>query len=195
MRLWGSKAGQKIDWIAVERALSPAITALVDDAVTSAIAVSLARGLVFDPDEVAQIIADLTPDYIAAWKAQVISTSKDRIDAAVAAYTDGGINLDELMARVDSVFDPSRADAFAITETTNIYQLVSEVINDASGVEKVRYLSVRDSFVCPECQVLDNQIFTVDEMDEDNTPPIHPNCRCFTAAEVPEAQSAEPVAA
>ena len=184
-----------LPWAAMEEALGAALAHTIASATDGAIAAALARGLDFDMDMVAEAIAEMIPGYTDAWLAEVIQTTQDRTAAAVARYTAGEIGIDELMASIDTLFDPARANLMATTETTRLFAVVNDVINSQAGVEKVRWLTVRDPWVCPECAPFDNQIFTVDELEELDGPPLHPNCRCFTAAEVPEAVSREPVAA
>lgn len=183
-----------LPWAAMEEALGAALARTVASATDGAIAAALARGLDFDMDLVAEAIAEMLPGYTDAWLAEVIQTTQDRTAAAVARYTAGEIGIDELMASIDTLFDPARASLMAVTETTRLYDVIGQVINETAGVEKVRYLTVRDPWVCPICSPMDNEVFDIDDAPH---PPLdtHPNCRCFLAPEVPEAQSREPVAA
>ena len=46
-----------------------------------------------------------------------------------------------------------------------------------------RYIFLAEPTACPHCRKLDDQDFAVkDAMPGENAPPLHPNCRCSTAA-------------
>lgn len=185
-------SAERLPWDVLRRAIGPALEATVADATAGAIAAALARGLEFDPEVIAEAVAELLPGYAAEWEAAVIRTSQDRVSAAVARYTAGDISLEALMESVDTVFDPARAELFAVNETTHLYDIVNQIIDEQAGVEKVRWLTVRDFAVCEECSPLDNQVFDLDDAPHpiDDT---HYGCRCFLAAEVPEASSRDSV--
>lgn len=185
---------EALPWSEMLSALRPALMSLVEDATAAAIATALTRGLDFDIDSVTDAIAELVPGYVNDWEREIVASTTERVTAMVRAYEIGEFDLDELMARVDKLFDPERAELIAVTETTRIFDVVNQIVNAEAGVEKVRWLTVRDFAVCDICAPLDNQVF-----DADDAPvPIedtHVGCRCFTAAEVPEATSREPIAA
>lgn len=180
-----------LPWDEFEAALAVTLEATVADATAGAIAAALARGLQFDEEAVAAAIAEMLPGYTDAWLTEVVTTTRDRVSAAVARYTAGETTLDELMQSVDDLFDVDRARMIATTETTRLYDVIGEVINADAGVERVRYLTVRDPWVDAECAPYDNQVF---DMADAPRPPLHVNCRCFLAPEVPEARSRRPVA-
>ncbi len=153
----------KLPWAAMMRALRPELTTLVSDATSAAIAVALTRGLSVGVDDVMDAVAEWMPGYVNDWEKAIIRTTSDRVSAAVLAYEAGDIGIDELFDRVDKLFDVDRAELIAITETTRIFDVVNEIINEQSGVEKVRWLTVRDFAVCEICEPLDNQVFPIDE--------------------------------
>ena len=46
-----------------------------------------------------------------------------------------------------------------------------------------RYIFLAEPTACPHCKALDDKVFTLKEMAiGENAPPLHPNCRCSTAA-------------
>lgn len=47
-----------------------------------------------------------------------------------------------------------------------------------AGVQKVMYVTSGGSSVCDECEPLDGEVFNVDDLDSNNTPPLHPGCCC-----------------
>lgn len=192
MFLARSKAfdAEALPWTEMLSALRPALISLVEDATAAAIATALTRGLDFDVDSVTEAVAELVPGYVKDWEKEIVASTTERVSAMVKAYEVGVYDLDEMMDRVDKLFDPERAELIAVTETTRIFDVVNQIVNAEAGVEKVRFLTVRDPWVCPECAQYDNQVFDVDELPEI---PVHPNCRCFAAPVVREATSRQPV--
>lgn len=194
MRWGGTKAFDvdKLPWEEFAASLRPALTNLVDDATAGAIAVAMQRGLRIDPAGIATSLGRMLPGYVDAWMLEVQATTQADIEAAHAAYKQGAIDIDEFYTRVDHAFDESRASLIATTENTRVYDVVNDVIFHEAGVEKVRFLTVRDFAVCPICEPLDEQVFDIDEapgIPEDT----HVGCRCFYGPEVPEARSRQPV--
>lgn len=52
---------------------------------------------------------------------------------------------------------------------------------ERNGYEK--YIFLAEPTACPHCKALDDKVFTLKEMQiGENAPPIHPHCRCSTAA-------------
>jgi len=62
----------------------------------------------------------------------------------------------------------------------------------ANGFEEYMFISEHDSRVCEVCEAMDGMTFKVkDAMPGDNAPPMHPNCRCSTAAYMDDAKYEE----
>lgn len=182
----------KLPWAEFAASLRPALTDLVDNATAGAIDVAVQRGLRIDPAGIATSLARMLPGYVDAWLIEVQATTQADIEAAHAAYKAGVIDIDGFYERVDHSFDDARASLIATTENTRVYDVVNDVIFHEAGVEKVRFLTVRDPWVDEICQGYDEQVFDIDDapgIPEDT----HPNCRCFYAPEVPEARSRQPV--
>lgn len=56
---------------------------------------------------------------------------------------------------------------------------------ERNGFDK--YIFLAEPTACPHCRALDDKVFDVrDAMPGENAPPLHPNCRCSTAAAVDE---------
>lgn len=185
-------APENLPWKSLLAAMTPQLERLVADASAAAVAVALSRGLAFREDAIADAVAAWMPGYVSAWEKAVVETTTDRVSAAVAAYTAGDIGLDEMLDRVDKLFDPARAELMATTETTRVFDIVNGFINENAGVERVRWLTVRDFAVCEICAGFDNQVYDVDDAPQ----PVedsHEGCRCYLAPEIPEAESREPV--
>ena len=59
---------------------------------------------------------------------------------------------------------------------------IEEAYKDDGDVSLLRWNTMRDEKVCPECGVLDGQVFDADAYP----PPPHYNCRCYPTPENPE---------
>lgn len=83
----------------------------------------------------------------------------------------------------DRLFDPSRAETVAITETTTAISLGERDVVDRMkelGVEiDALWITKQDERVCPVCGPLHNQSMSQWENDFPVGPPAHPRCRCF----------------
>lgn len=119
---------------------------------------------------------------------------------------DGG-GMAELTATVNSIFDfteTARAARIARTATFGVANTAAREAYKQSGVVKtVKWHTAEDELVCEFCGPMNNKIIDVDEiffgegdqirgrdggtLDIDfsdvEDPPLHANCRCFTAAE------------
>lgn len=157
------------------RALAPVLAGLIEAATERAISAARSVGLRFDEAAVSRAVAAMTPAYTSAWLDEVAKTTVERITAATLAYEAGEISADEVAMRVALVFDPARAELMGVTETTRLFGVLNEVIYNAAGVALVRWDTVRDPWVCPECEALDNEVFPVDEAPVPATD-THPNC-------------------
>jgi SPP1 gp7 family putative phage head morphogenesis protein len=83
------------------------------------------------------------------------------------------------------------AERLVRTETSYIAGQSAKKAYEDAGIETYRYKTAWDSRTCKFCAPLDGQTFPVSEAAVGvNYPPIHPNCRCTTAAagivEIPE---------
>lgn len=83
----------------------------------------------------------------------------------------------------DRLFDPSRGETVAITETTTAISLGERDVVDRMeelGVEiDALWITKRDEQVCKVCGPLHNQPISQWENDFPVGPPAHPRCRCF----------------
>lgn len=83
----------------------------------------------------------------------------------------------------DRLFEPSRGETVAITETTTAISLGERDVVDRMeelGVEiDALWITKRDERVCPVCGPLHNQPISQWEDDFPVGPPAHPRCRCF----------------
>lgn len=73
------------------------------------------------------------------------------------------------------------AERLMITELARVQTEAQKQSFERNGFEEYTFLAVGSA--CPECKKMDGEHFKVkDMMPGENAPPIHPNCRCSTAA-------------
>lgn len=84
-----------------------------------------------------------------------------------------------LTDRIDKV-GRTRARLIARTEVINAHATASLNAYREAGVEGVgvhaEFSTAGDDAVCPECEDLEGQVYTLDEAE--GVIPVHPNCRC-----------------
>lgn len=96
-----------------------------------------------------------------------------------------GIHPTELARKLRQSFDVSVRDSerLMITEVRRIQTEIQKDSFDRNGFKEYRFISAGDGRVCPECERLHGQHFKISEMQPgENAPPMHPVCRCSTAA-------------
>lgn len=54
------------------------------------------------------------------------------------------------------------------------------------GIEYVEYVATDDDLCCADCEEMDGQIIAISDLNYDNQPPLHPNCRCTLAPVIAE---------
>lgn len=81
--------------------------------------------------------------------------------------------------RVDKI-GITRARMLARTEVIRSHTMANVAVYREAGIEGVKvraeFTTAGDSRVCPECESLEGEIFTLDEIER--IIPVHPNCRC-----------------
>lgn len=81
--------------------------------------------------------------------------------------------------RVDKI-GITRARMLARTEVIRAHTMANVAVYREAGVEGVKvraeFTTAGDGRVCPECESLEGEIFTLDEIER--LIPVHPNCRC-----------------
>jgi len=96
-----------------------------------------------------------------------------------------GKNPRELASRLRKVIDTSayNANRLLITELARVQTEAQKQSFERNGFDQYTYISCSDFKVCEICKALDGKHFDVDKMmPGENAPPVHPNCRCSTAA-------------
>ena len=119
---------------------------------------------------------------------EIDSTTREVIQSSVAAFANTpGMTLADAMAMMP--FDTERAQRIAITETTRAYATANILAGQQLKAEnpdlKVTktWFTNNDDRVCDICGPLDGKEVEIDESfdGENDQPPAHPNCRCWTS--------------
>ena len=94
----------------------------------------------------------------------------------IADWYNGEETLPDLIASLENLFSPARAEMIAVTEATGLAAQVGGEMMSHFGVSQWRWDAFNDKLVCEVCADLNGETF--DASDNDSYPPAHPNCRC-----------------
>ena len=138
----------------------------------------------FDPS---QYVIRMSPEAVinTAWSGENYSERvwKNRTELAEHLRMDmeemigQGTSIGEITRRVQKDFNVSygRAEALVKTEASYVFNQATLARYEASGIEKVRYITERDSRVCESCAGYDDMVFYLEDAPR---LPLHPRCRC-----------------
>lgn len=71
------------------------------------------------------------------------------------------------------------------TEMCRVQTEAQRATFGAFGYKKYEFIPERDRKTCPKCRAMDGRVYDVADMEPGvNAPPMHPRCRCSTAAVV-----------
>ena len=107
-----------------------------------------------------------------------------------------GIHSRELAKQLEKKFGASKYNAERLmrTEMARVQIAAQEESYKANGYEQYVFLAIGTA--CPDCLALNEQHFNVSDMQAGkNAPPIHPNCRCSTAAWMDRAETMKQIKA
>ena len=107
-----------------------------------------------------------------------------------------GIHSRELAKQIEKKFGVSKSNAERLmrTEMARVQIAAQEESYKANGYDQYVFLAIGTA--CPGCLALNEQHFNVSEMQSgENAPPMHPNCRCSTAAWMDRAETMKQIKA
>ena len=108
----------------------------------------------------------------------IVQTQRDIISTAVRNGVTNGSSASSIAADInETLLDPARANLIAITEGNRAYNAATTDSFQAAGIEQFNWNAYDDA--CEECVDLEEGS-PYDLSDE--TPPDHPNCRCWQSA-------------
>lgn len=120
---------------------------------------------------------------------------KSNLDVLLTQGLIAGDNPRELARRLRKTYDVSRYDAERLmrTELARVQTDAQKMSYERNGYEKYMFISTEDSHTCERCsgkerECIEKDGFAVEDMEiGENAPPMHPNCRCSTAAHISQA--------
>lgn len=118
------------------------------------------------------MLVDLIDEALAQGQtpSELSSKIQEAFSEGYHVYQDG--QLERVVASEDW------SDMVARTELSRAQTMGALSLYDAAGVQQVLFATTQGASVCPECSDLDGETLDVADLDDDNTPPIHPNCCC-----------------
>jgi SPP1 gp7 family putative phage head morphogenesis protein len=141
-----------------------------------------------DPDALETIAGDIFRTYMDGWWSQLERTTREGLRTAIEQAALDGTGTPGVIAAIEPLFGERRAQLIGVTETTRLFGRGAQATFRAAGLRTWVWQTDEDDNVCPECDELDGQEFSMEEEFD----PAHPGCRCFplpqqeddTAAEV-----------
>ncbi len=118
---------------------------------------------------------------------------KTEIDKLLRQGLIQGKHPRELARHLEKLFGVSKGNAERLmrTELARVQVEAQMQSFEQNGYEEYEFIALGFS-ACEECRKLDGKHFKVkDRMPGENAPPMHPNCRCSTAAYVDEKEYEE----
>jgi SPP1 gp7 family putative phage head morphogenesis protein len=105
-------------------------------------------------------------------------TPKDLATDIASVFAEGYHVLSDQGDVVRMIPTDDWSEAVARTELSRAQTMGALALYKEAKIEKVTFITTQGANVCPECEVLDGETFAVADLEDDNTPPIHPNCCC-----------------
>ena len=145
---------------------------------------------VFDNAKTARTIVNASFNN-ATWSHRIWGNQNHLRDELSSLLTQGliqGRNPNALAPSLRKLFGVSRnsAERLMVTEMARVQTEAQMESFKRNDIDEYIFLSLDTA--CKECMALNEKHFRVkDEMPGENAPPIHPNCRCSTAAYVDRA--------
>ena len=108
----------------------------------------------------------------------IVDTQRSIISTAVRDGVTNGSSAKTIADQINAtLLDPQRAQLIAVTEGNRAYNAATTDSYLAAGIEQFNWNAYDDA--CEECLALeDGSPYDI----SDETPPDHPNCRCYQSA-------------
>lgn len=117
-------------------------------------------------------------------------TTRDMVSNAIQRFVDTpGFTLRDVAVQLEPAFSVDRARMIAVTETTRAFaegqQIVADELHNQFPDVRVTktWFTNNDDRVCDICGPVDGEEVDYDQPFSNglNSPPAHPNCRCWTS--------------
>ena len=110
---------------------------------------------------------------------------KDELSSLLSTGLIQGKHPYELSRQLQKLFGVQKtyADRLMRTEMCRVQIEAQRQSYDNAGYEQYMFITTHDAKTCYICAPLDGEIYSLKDMQVgENAPPMHPNCRCSTAA-------------
>ena len=143
-----------------------------------------------DPDNMLGQVDDIVNGALnnAKWSERIWMYQNQMKNVVSDMLTNGiiqGKNPRDLARELSRTFGSTKYDAERLMRTEmNRVQTEAQMESfKENGYDQYMFISTEDLHTCPICAEMNGKIFDVkDYAAGDNAPPMHPNCRCSTAA-------------
>ena len=127
-------------------------------------------------DQLAQIANDAMTTYAQQMASYLTDSTREQVTQALLKAQQAGTGSPGVLAQIDNLFSPVRAQRIAVTETTKVFGAGAIAQYAAQGVAEWEWSTCNDPWVCAECAAREGSTFSV---AKDVFEPAHTNCRCF----------------
>lgn len=123
----------------------------------------------------------------AEWFTSMTFNDWDRIMTTIQKSATDGLDMETLVKRLSGVYGDSGSllttkysamslGTAAVEASSNAARL-DTFMKNSSIIDGVQFMATLDSRTSKICASLDGKVWTMDQMDQVRTPPLHPNCR------------------
>lgn len=113
--------------------------------------------------------------YLDTWWSQLERSTRDSLRRTIQRAAAEGWTIEQVMADVEPLFGPARAQRIAVSESTNLLGRGAQATYEAAGFDSWEWRSVRDAVVDATCAELDGRTFSKSVPFQR----AHVNCRCW----------------
>lgn len=167
-------------WASIRDEMKGVMGAAAQDAALEAARAVSEMGLGVDMEGVNQAVLDFTRTYTDEWWDGIEAVSRQNLRTALTNWQQSGLGergLSDLIKAIEPTFGRARAENIAVTETTRLFDLGTNLANVTAGIEEEEWQTARDEPVCPICRPLDKNRYPVTEGPRPVSD-THPRCRC-----------------
>lgn len=116
----------------------------------------------------------------------ITDTTRATLQKVVAEYFEVGLTIGQIEDLIAPTFGPVRAEMISVTEVTRAStageRALAEELRQAGINMRPIFQTNRDELVCELCGPMQGKQIT----NDDDYPPLHPRCRCWTNHELPK---------
>lgn len=139
-----------------------------------------------DEDILTQRVLEFFAKYTNEWYDAFELTTRNQLRAVLEQGVQEGLAYRDIAKKLEPIFSKKRAMLITQTEMTRLMNAGADLVYQEAQVQRVKYKTVRDAYVCDICEAVADEVFPLDSKPE---LPQHPRCRCFYSPVVEEEKS------